>query len=439
MRFIAALLALFLAFPLVADVVDDVRRTEIAFAKAFADRDKETFFSFVAEDATFLSPWITLRGKQAVMRVWSRFFEGPVAPFSWAPDRVSLAGDGSLALSSGPIFGPNGEHQGSFMSTWQKQKDGSWKVVFDGSGAGPAVFASDAVNVEEGDITTADGVRLHYRKAGNAPQVLIVPLDHVLFDAMKQFADIATVIAYDPRSRARSSRAPVSASTIEDDVRDLESVRAHFKADKFVPVGFSYLGKMVMLYAAAHPDRVQRIIQLGPVGNRVIAPQRDAGFGASKELLEQWQSMQASGAAEKTPREFCEVDAKVMSHLLVEDDRKAVKVPFDCSLENEWPMNFGKHMAALFPSVMSRVLSEDELQKITMPVLTIHGAKDRNAPHEGGRAWVASLRDARLVTLDGAAHAMWIDDPAGTFGAIRAFLRRDEPLGSERINPPSAK
>lgn len=424
--------------PLAADPVDDVRATEIAFAKAFADRDKETFFSFVADDATFLSPWITLRGKQQVVRVWSRYFEGPVAPFSWGPDRVSLVSGGTLALSSGPVFGPDGSHQGSFMSTWQKQPDGSWKIVFDGSGAGPAVFENAAIKVEEGDLTTPDGVRLHYRKAGNAPQIVIVPLDQVLFDAMKQFADIATVIAYDPRSRGRSARA-ATASTIDDDVRDLEAVRAHFKAEQFVPVGFSYLGKMVMLYAAAHPERVQRIVQLGPVGNSVIAPKRDAGFGAPQELLEQWQAMQAAGAVEKTPREFCEVDAKVMRHLLVEDDRKASRVPFDCSLENEWPVNFGRHMASVFPTIMSRVLTAEELRKISMPVLTVHGAKDRNAPYEGGKAWVASLPDARLVTLEHAAHAMWIDDPAGTFGAIRAFLRRDEPLGSERLNPPSAQ
>ena len=36
---------------------------------------------------------------------------------------------------------------------------------------------------------------------------VIVPLDLYLFDQMKQFADIATVVTYDLRSRGRSDRA----------------------------------------------------------------------------------------------------------------------------------------------------------------------------------------------------------------------------------------
>jgi pimeloyl-ACP methyl ester carboxylesterase len=49
---------------------------------------------------------------------------------------------------------------------------------------------------------------------------------------------------------------------------------------------------------------------------------------------------------------------------------------------------------------------------------------------ERGRAWTASLPDARLVTVPGAAHAAWRDDPVTVFGAMRHFVRGEWPLGS---------
>jgi pimeloyl-ACP methyl ester carboxylesterase len=102
-----------------------------------------------------------------------------------------------------------------------------------------------------------------------------------------------------------------------------------------------------------------------------------------------------------------------------------------CALENEWPVNFNRGIASLWPSVQAAVMPEADLKKITMPVLTIHGTRDRNAPYEGGRAWAASLPDARLVTIEGAAHSAWLDDPVAVFGAIRHFLRGEWPLNSQ--------
>lgn len=431
MRLLAAALLLLTTAVAVGDPVTDVADTERAFAKAFADRDQAKFFSFVADDATFLSKGTTLQGKARVVEVWSAFFDGPVAPFAWAPDRVSVSADVTLALSSGPVFDQEGNHVGSFMSTWRKQQDGTWKVVFDGSGPGPAMFGPDATTIEEGDITTTDGVRLHYRKTGRGP-VVIVPFDLVLFDAMKQFADIATVITYDMRNRGRSGR--TDKTTIENDVQDLEAVRAHFKAEKFTPVGYSYLGKMVMLYAATHPDRVRKIVQLAPVANTPVqAKVEDHGIPA--EELAKWQKLQAEGAAEKTPREFCLAQWSALRYAVVGNPKNAARVEIEpmCALETEWPVNANAHFARLLPSIEARVLTAEELKKISMPVLTIHGTKDRNAAYAGGRAWAAQLPDARFVMVEGAAHAIWADDPVTTFSAMRAFLRGEWPLGSEKV------
>ena len=135
MRTITLTLLVLLALPLLADPAAEVRQAETAFAKAFADRDQEKFFSFVTEDAHFLSAKRTLTGKKEVREVWSKFFADAKAPFSWTPERVVTTAKGDIGLSIGPIHDPDGKLIGYFSSVWQRQADGSWKVIFDGPGS----------------------------------------------------------------------------------------------------------------------------------------------------------------------------------------------------------------------------------------------------------------------------------------------------------------
>jgi ketosteroid isomerase-like protein len=119
----------------VAALEEQVRAAETAFAKTMADRNHAAFVSFVAQEAVFWGQ-SALRGRQAVAAGWKPFFEGPQAPFAWAPERVAVIASGRLALSSGPVFDPTGKRVGTFTSTWRREKDGSWKIVLD-SGCPP--------------------------------------------------------------------------------------------------------------------------------------------------------------------------------------------------------------------------------------------------------------------------------------------------------------
>src|SRR5437763_426167 len=170
MRVYAAL-AIFLltATAAFATLTDDVRKSEIAFAKAFADHDQGAFFRFVLDDATFLAPRRTMAGKQAIIERWTRYFASPEPPFSWGPDRVAVNAAGTIAETAGPVYDADGHHIGNFNSVWVKQSDGTWKVLFDGPGSPAAVFAANATPVEESDVTADDGAKLHYKKAGNGP------------------------------------------------------------------------------------------------------------------------------------------------------------------------------------------------------------------------------------------------------------------------------
>ncbi|HEU5305035.1 MAG TPA: nuclear transport factor 2 family protein [Gemmatimonadales bacterium] len=103
---------------------------ESSFASTMARRELDAFAAFISPEAVFFGDTTVMRGKEAVVAGWQRFFVGP-APFSWRPGVVEVLASGTLALSSGPVFNPAGRKVGTFSSIWRREADGRWLIVFD--------------------------------------------------------------------------------------------------------------------------------------------------------------------------------------------------------------------------------------------------------------------------------------------------------------------
>ena len=108
----------------------EVAGVERAFAQSMADRDFEAFKSFIDDEAVFWGGGAT-RGKQAVFDAWQGFFEDEEAPFAWKPETVLVLESGRLALSTGPVWIPDGTVTAYYHSTWRKNDEGDWKIIFD--------------------------------------------------------------------------------------------------------------------------------------------------------------------------------------------------------------------------------------------------------------------------------------------------------------------
>ena len=108
-----------------------VMAAERAFAKTMADRDIAAFARFLSADTVFQGGKAPLRGPEAVVTAWKKFFEGPQAPFSWEPDQVLVMTTGQLAMSSGPVRDPAGQLVGRFNSVWRQESPGVWRIVLD--------------------------------------------------------------------------------------------------------------------------------------------------------------------------------------------------------------------------------------------------------------------------------------------------------------------
>lgn len=129
-----ALPALLTAAPARAQAHRELARqvftAESSFAATMANRDFAGFGRFVADEAIFFGEH-PLRGRAAVLEGWREFFTGAMVPFSWQPELVEVLSSGDLALSSGPVFSPDGRRTGTFNSIWRRDADGRWRVILD--------------------------------------------------------------------------------------------------------------------------------------------------------------------------------------------------------------------------------------------------------------------------------------------------------------------
>lgn len=308
-------------------------------------------------------------------------------------------------------------------------------------GAQQRADSTNAASVREGFLTTSDGTRLYYRRLGEGVPTVIVAGDLFTFDGLWSLGRGLDVVFYDMRNRGRSDAVrDTTTLTVQQDVRDLDEVRRYFAAPRVSVVGYSYLGLMVMLYAMQHPDRVERVVQLGPVPLRFgVRYPPGMGTAAPAQLpdsapLFAARRMQDSGEHLRNPREHCEHSWLVSRYGLIGDARNVQRLGSGlCHLPNEWPTNLARHFRFHFPSVQRLAVPWDSVRAYMSPVLVIHGTADRNAPYGAGREWAQNLPNARLLTIQGAAHRAWADAPERVLSAIGLFLRGRWPEDAESV------
>jgi len=150
-------------------------------------------------------------------------------------------------------------------------------------------------------------------------------------------------------------------------------------------------------------------------------------FGKAQELEKQRQS--------EAPVEFCKKFWSILRVIYVANPSDADKIKWErCDLQTE--LNSMKYwLEYLAPSIQGVKLTASDLTAVNSPVLTVHGRKDRSAPYGGARDWATILPNARLLTIDGAAHAPWIEAPEQVLGPIQTFLGGSWPAAAEKVSP----
>lgn len=283
------------------------------------------------------------------------------------------------------------------------------------------------MRTSDGFVPLEDGIRLYFETFGDGSPVALVPNGLFLLPDFQRLAAGRTMIFYDVRNRGRSDAVSDPAKLargIDQDVDDLDAVRRHFDLDEVDVIGHSYIGLMVALYAMKYSAHARRLVQIGPAQPDAAKQYPAHLTGADQTLAE---VMGELGRMMKEPpsgtqEEMCKRFWSVFRVVLVMNPADSDRVDWGrCELENE--RSFMRYWRGhLEPSIQRLHLTPEDFRKAIAPALIVHGDRDRNAPYGGARDWAASLPDARLVTVENAAHAPWIEAPELVFGSIETFL-----------------
>ena len=124
-------LSLLTASAAAASDFEDLVAAERAFAADASARSvREAFLAALAADGMVFAP-----GPVNGQATWQARPENK-ARLEWAPEWAEVSADGALGYTSGPWrFTPEGGDKpaafGHYLSVWQKQADGQWKLLID--------------------------------------------------------------------------------------------------------------------------------------------------------------------------------------------------------------------------------------------------------------------------------------------------------------------
>lgn len=283
-------------------------------------------------------------------------------------------------------------------------------------------------------LGVAPGIDLAYhpRLAAPASTPLLVPALSWLGLDLEPLCDARPVVFSDVRGRGRSSRVDdLEQLALEADVADLERLRAQLETtdarfERVDLMGWSYYGSLVARYALAHPERVRRLVLIGP-----SPPRAKPWFGRFLDAFARRMDLAALSALEKDKRAgLRERDPLAYGrrvHLLfhrayVVDGGALERMRSDPCVP---PNADADRVNDQSRRVLEKLGDYDwrtELATLTAPTLVVHGAQDP-IPQGGSEEWVEALPDARLALLDDVGHMPWLEAPEAFHDVVLPFLQ----------------
>lgn len=267
--------------------------------------------------------------------------------------------------------------------------------------------------------------RVAYEVSGDGPP-LVAPawwVSHLELDAQSEgfrrfwedLSDGYTLIRYDRLGVGMSDRSVGDSDlTLDCEVETLRSLLDELELERVSLIGGSSGSCTAIAFAAAFPDRVDRLVLYGSYGDgtTLTAP------GVADAIL-------------AAVRAHWGLGARLLSDIFLGSSEPAEQERF-ARLQREAAT---AETAAALLDFVYRLDVRAHLSRVRQPALVVHRRDDRAVPYRCGREVAAAIPGATFVPLPGSAHFPWHGDAGSVVRACREALAPAEPSKRHASGP----
>jgi non-heme chloroperoxidase len=253
-------------------------------------------------------------------------------------------------------------------------------------------------------VTTNDGTEIYYKDWGSGSPIVFShgwPLSADDWDTQMMFFlnHGYRVVAHDRRGHGRSSQT-TDGHDMDHYADDLATVTAHLDLENAVHIGHSTGGGEVVRYLARHGEsRVAQAVLISSVPPLMVKTPTNRG-GLPKEVFDGFQAQVATHRAVF----YRDLAAGPFYGF----NRPGVKAS-EAIIDNWWRQGMMGGAKAHYDGIVafSQTDFTDDLKKITIPVLVMHGDDDQIVPYaDSGPLTAKLLKNGTLKTYRGFPHGM---------------------------------
>jgi non-heme chloroperoxidase len=269
-------------------------------------------------------------------------------------------------------------------------------------------------------FTTPDGTEIFYKAWGTGQPIVFHhgwPLSADDWDAQMLFflSKGYRVIAHDRRGHGRSTQTSVG-NDMDTYAADVAALVAHLQLKDAVHIGHSTGGGEVARYVAQHgAGRVAKAVLIGAVPPIMVKSAKNPG-GLPMEVFDGFRSALAANRAQF----YKEVPVPFYGY-----NREGAKVSEGVK-ENWWRQGMMGGAKAHYDCIkaFSETDFTEDLRKITVPVLVLHGDDDQIVPiADSAELSIKLLKHGTLKVYKGYPHGMCTIHPEVINEDLLAFIK----------------
>jgi proline iminopeptidase len=292
------------------------------------------------------------------------------------------------------------------------------------------VFVSGMVKAgvapAEGKVTR-DGVDLFYTIVGTSGDYVLVlsggPGEDIR--SMQGIADELgkkyKCIMWEQRGTGRSKLPRYDASTVNLNayIEDIEALRKHLQAEKFIVVGNSWGMILGLAYAGTYPNAVRTVATLGsgPIAAEylgVFVDNQVTRLGPCELEIRDFWKEPAREAANPDRAQFERLRAVTLAYFY--DRKKALQMAMELD-----PNDYNFHVPPAFLKAEGKYDIRPKLGAIAAPVLLLQGRQDLAGEANVYEAHLL-IKNSKLAFIDKCGHMPWIEQPEQTWKIVSDFL-----------------